>query len=697
MMDTPIKICPNDTEGEVVEIEGLKIQLPKKPLKKDIWFSDKPKAQQHWRTPIFPKELTQISGQDEFNELPAKLRETYSKVIREDFRRRRDGVWFMNNGHPTYITGNHYFMLTHYKLDIGHGNFLQFQRKLFLHWEACNRDGRSIGQVFTKCRRSGYSNMSASILLNDGSQVKDKHLGIVSKTGDDAKNVVFISKVVNGFRNMPWWARPIFDGTTNPRAELAFRTPSKRVTKKSRTIQRDEALNTIIDHKNTTTNAYDGSKLYRLLMDEAGKWETCDLQDFWRINRTCLIVGRRIVGKALVGSTVNPMSMGGSEFKKLVEYSNPGERNENGRTKSGLYSIFIPAYEALEGFFDKHGNPIIDDPKEPVQTIDGDYVSIGAKTFLKNEREALKGDAKELNEFIRQFPFTMDEAFRDSLDTSTFNVAKIYDQLDYNSTLYPFPTRTGNFVWKNGEKDTEVVFMDDPNGKFNVSWLPPTEIRNKKNRERGQLVSPNDFVFGGVDSYDIDETTDNRGSNGAFHLYTGFNMSGNIPSNQFVLEYATRPPLARIFYEDVLMATFYYGAKVLIENNKYGIARHFESRGYMGYLMDRPKNLSTGNSNIKVKTKGIPSNSAEIIQSHAQAIESYIHHHVGYDEEGNAGKMFFDRTLNDWINYRITKRTKYDLTISSGLALLASQNYVKPKPPMDTSDKQFFRRFKFNS
>ena len=85
-------------------------------------------------------------------------------------------------------------------------------------------------------------------------------------------------------------------------------------------------------------------------------------------------------------------------------------------------------------------------------------------------------------------------------------------------------------------------------------------MRNKKKSERNQLISPNDFVFGGVDSYDIDETVDNRGSNGAFHIYTGFTMSGNIPSNQFVLEYATRPPLARIFYEDVLMATFFYGA-----------------------------------------------------------------------------------------------------------------------------------------
>jgi len=58
------------------------------------------------------------------------------------------------------------------------------------------------------------------------------------------------------------------------------------------------------------------------------------------------------------------------------------------------------------------------------------------------------------------------------------------------------------------------------------------------------------------------------------------------------------------------------------------------------------------------------------------------------------GKMYFDRTLEDWIGYKIDNRTKYDLTISSGLALLAAQK-VKTKEKQSTfNEKQFFRRYK---
>ena len=49
---------------------------------------------------------------------------------------------------------------------------------------------------------------------------------------------------------------------------------------------------------------------------------------------------------------------------------------------------------------------------------------------------------------------------------------------------------------------------------------------------------------------------------------------------------------------------FFYGYPILIENNKYGIARYFESRGYDGYLMDRPEHLGSA-SGMKSKTKGI--------------------------------------------------------------------------------------------
>lgn len=169
----------------------------------------------------------------------------------------------------------------------------------------------------------------------------------------------------------------------------------------------------------------------------------------------------------------------------------------------------------------------------------------------------------------------------------------------------------------------------------------------------------------------------------------------SFPSNMFVAEYANRPPLARIFYEDILMAAVFYGYSLLIENNKYGIVRYFESRGYDGYIMDRPEHLKAPGSHSNVKTKGIPSNSQDVIQSHAQAIEAYIHEHVGMDSEsGDYGRMYLDRTLEDWIGYRIDDRTKFDLTISSGLALLAAQKVKQERKMADMSSKVFLRRFK---
>tara|TARA_R110002153_G_scaffold10233_9_gene40707 strand:- start:1506 stop:2519 length:1014 start_codon:yes stop_codon:yes gene_type:complete len=329
--------------------------------------------------------------------------------------------------------------------------------------------------------------------------------------------------------------------------------------------------------------------------------------------------------------------------------------------------------------------PVVEDPEKTVYTEFEEPISIGAKTYLKNERKALVNDSYELNEVIRQFPFTEAEAFRDSAKASLFNVQKIYEQIEYNDDLYPSPIVVGNFVWSGGKQDTEVMFKPDPNGRWRVAWMPPSDLRNKTKPDNAWLGCA------GVDSYDIDATVDGRGSKGACHFYNKFNMGH--PSNMFVAEYASRPPLAKIFYEDVLMAAKFYGYPVLIENNKYGIARYFETRGYDHFLMERPEHLGSKFQSTKTKTKGIPSNSKDVIQAHAQAIEAYIHDHVGLNEDTLAfGKMYFERTLEDWVNFKIDDRTKYDLSISSGLALLAAQGHKPVKVKTDFEKKQFFRK-----
>ena len=457
MTDDSIKICPNGTVGEIVELGGISIALPKRPPKSEILFHEKPRAMQMWSRIPMPKELQRISSMDEWGEMPREFRERFSPYIEQEFRRRREGVWFFNSGEPTYITGRHYMALQWTKFDVGYPSYLKFQRDIFLHLAACEADDRCIGQLYTKCRRSGYTNICSSILVDEGTQVKDKLLGVQSKTGKDAQENIFMKKIVSMFRYYPFFFKPIQDGTTNPRMELAFREPSKKITKKNKTSKAGDALNTVINWKNTTNNAYDGEKLHLLYLDEAGKWEKpTDIRDAWRIQRTCLIVGRKIVGKAMVGSTVNPMDKGGKEYKDLWEDSDPMERNSNGRTRSGLYRLFVPAYDALEGFFDLYGNPVVEDPEEPIEGMDGEPIIIGAKTYLKNEREALINDPSELNEVIRQFPFTTDEAFRDSIEGSLFNIGQIYEQIQHNDDLFPNPVVRGNFVWKDGQKDTEV-------------------------------------------------------------------------------------------------------------------------------------------------------------------------------------------------------------------------------------------------
>ena len=113
-----------------------------------------------------------------------------------------------------------------------------------------------------------------SLQKNDtqATQVKDKLLGIQSKTGKDAQENIFMKKTVSMFKSYPFFFKPIQDGTTNPRMELAFREPSKRITKNNKTSTKGDALNTVINWKNTTNNAYDGEKLHILYLDEAGKW-----------------------------------------------------------------------------------------------------------------------------------------------------------------------------------------------------------------------------------------------------------------------------------------------------------------------------------------------------------------------------------------------------------------------------------------
>lgn len=674
-----VVISKDGTIGQIYEINSVKIALPSVPEKVTDYGNK-------WVAQEYPSELQKIKTIFDWNRRDNAFKSKYVDLIEGEFDKRENGHWFINNGKPTYITGTHYMYLQWTKIDIGLPDFRESNRIFYIYWEACKADVRSFGMDYLKNRRSGFSFMSSSEICNTGTIVRDSRIGILSKTGSDAKKM-FTDKVVPIVRNYPFFFKPIQDGMDNPKTELAFRVPASKITRKNMDQENQDeidGLDTTIDWKNTADNSYDGEKLLLLVHDESGKWEKPEnILNNWRVTKTCLRLGSKIVGKCMMGSTSNALSKGGENFKKLYNDSNPRTRSANGQTKSGLYSLFIPMEWNIEGYIDEFGWPVFEDPEKPIKGIDGEIITQGVTSWWNNEVAALKGDSDALNEFYRQFPRTESHAFRDESKQSVFNLTKIYQQIDYNDSLIKDQVLTrGYFHWKNGVKDSEVIWTPDKNGRFLVSWIPNSRLRNNVINRGGKKFPGNEHLGAfGCDPYDISGVVGGGGSNGALHGMTKFHME-EAPTNEFFLEYIARPQTAEIFFEDVLMACVFYGMPILAENNKARLLYHFKNRGYRAFSMNRPDKHKTKLSKTELEIGGIPNSSEDVRQAHASAIETYIEEYVGLDIEGTyrdpecMGSMYFTKTLEDWARFDPNNRTKHDASISSGLAIMATRKHL---------------------
>jgi hypothetical protein len=666
--------------GQIIEIQNLRIALPAtdEPFKRS-----ESKAEQRWERQEYPKELNRIKSRFDWEDYDTEFKEKWYDYIDKEFTRREKGFWFYNNGTPTYITGTHYMYLQWSKIDVGAADYREANRLFFIFWEACKADDRCYGMCYLKNRRSGFSFMSSAELVNQATISSDARFGILSKSGADAKKM-FTDKVVPISINYPFFFKPIQDGMDRPKTELAYRVPASKLTRRKLDdnvkLKELQGLDTTIDWKNTGDNSYDGEKLKLLAHDESGKWERPDnILNNWRVTKTTLRLGSRIVGKCMMGSTSNALDKGGNNFKKLYYSSDVTKRNRNGQTSSGLYSMFIPMEWNYEGFMDTYGSPVFIREKNIVKGIDGIEIETGVIEHWENEVDGLKDDQDSLNEYYRQFPRTEKHAFRDETKQSLFNLTKIYEQVDYNENLSNSTSVTqGSFQWANGVKDSTVIFTPNKNGRFNISWVPPKTLQNSVILKNGSKHPGNDHIGAfGCDSYDISGTVDGRGSKGALHGLTKFSME-DAPPNHFFLEYISRPQTAEIFFEDVLMACIFYGMPILCENNKPRLLYYFKRRGYRGFSMNRPDKVWNKLSTTEKEIGGIPNSSEDIKQAHAAAIEAYIDSYVGLNEEGY-GDMYHQDTLEDWGKFNINNRTKHDASISSGLAIMAcNKNKYKP-------------------
>ena len=677
-------ICPHGTKGEIINLDGLNITLPKVPDdKKKILFYNKKKKDQYWTRLDVPNGLTPDNE------------DAYAEYIVEEFRRRREGIWFFNNGEPVYLTGTHYFALQWVKMEDsgGYMDFRHAQKNMYYFTKACIVDMRCLGELFVKSRRTGFTYQIICEMLNDSTSTINSRLGITSKSDSDAEKA--FSKFSYGFLNLPFFFQPVVKGTLDSKKLLEFAKPSDRskAAKKKQDTNTDGYLNTLIDYMPTVDSSYDGQKMFRYLGDECSKWNRgANFEKHWGQVSPTFDEGGKIVGKAFVGSTVNAMNKGGAEFKSLYLASDIKKRDKTtDRTPSGLYSFFLPAHKNMTEFTDIYGvcHETVDKGGSFVN-VNGVTKSVGSIAYLEAKRKAKRKENDiAYNEELRAFPMTTEEAFRDELVRALFNTEKINEQKIFNDSInIDSDLVKGRFAWKDGIPDTTVEWHPDNNGRFLVSWIPAPGFRNRfelRNGFGGNSKYPlnDDIGAFGCDPYDISGTVEgvsasghynedtSRASKGALHGLTGFTMK-DAPSNTFFLQYVARPSTAEIFFEDVLMACVFYGMPILAENNKPRLLYHFKNRGYRNFAITRFDKALNRLSPTEKELGGMPNSSEDIKQMHASAIEAYIDKYVGMNHETEEyGSMPFNLTLDDWMKFDINNRTKYDASISSGLAIMA--------------------------
>jgi len=674
-----INIDPHSTKGEIFELDGLKVQIPEAPRnKKDILFWDKKRKDQHWQREPLPQGCTPDNA------------EPFADYILDQFKKRREGVWFYNNGEPTWLSPKHWFQLQWGRMmDDGiYPSYRDAQRKLFYHKEACYIDDMCMGQIFLKSRQTGYTYGMMSDSINMITSRKNITTGLTSMTDDDARKA--FGKMVYTFQELPFFFQPIVKGRADSPNQLVFAKPSdaSKESKKKKELTTDGYLNSSTDFQATKVKAYDGQHMKLYIGDESAKWDRADYIEHLNTLLPTTFRGGRVVGKVFLGSTMGKLDSGGESFKVLYLNSKTTDRKESGYTSTKLYSYFMPAHTNYEFCIDKYGKCWEETPPKGTMNIFGKEIKKGSIQSIKELYEDAKQQGEvALNSAYRAFPMTENHAMRDEAESCVFNLGKLTDQDDYNDGLAEYKRYTrGNFEWENEVRFSRVVFYPDPRGRFKVAWMPSVVdntlgLQNNVVNNRGYYSPMNDFGCIGVDCYGSYTKGKNKQSRGAAHLYLRANNKG-APQNKFIFEYLDKPATQDVFNEDILKAAWFYGMPILAENNRRDFVRYTYLANCRGFNMNRVDKHITQLSGDDLTLGGQPMTGQDILTSHENSIRTFIQRRVGvandaestkFRTEGEMGDMPFEETIRDWMKFDPSNRTAFDATISSGLAIMGTE------------------------
>lgn len=675
-------------------------------IKCEVINANLPLEDQRWTRSVTPKEYTQWRREELARQ---KTEPFYVHPIAEEFRRQEwtrkvNGCWVAlgnRNKKPTdfvYLPGQAYDFFTWWKQDFGYPRLRKVLLKVFHCIQYCKDHPLINGLTLSTNRRFGKTSISMHNLWYEQSFKANRRAGMQAQTRTDASDKWEESFLV-GWRNQPHFFKPKFDHTTRNKSDILFIDRGESgVAALEIAMEGVEqgwgGLNSKIDYRETHATSYDGYKLHDYDVEEPGKWVEEDVYKTIRTIMPSTMDGYKKIGFIFAPTTIEELEKGGDKFIDMFEDSRPSsiKKNSNGKTTSGLISLFISGSEGV--YFDEYGNSIVKDPAKDEIVIGEDGIRLfqGAESWILKNREPYKNNYQMLTKEIRQYPLSWAEAKMMNTQDSPFNIMKLQNRLDQLKAMASNLYITGNFEWVDGIFDGDVEFVrDDLSGRWKMGKLLDIEGQNFEGDKRMSNRVGFEYIEGkkifypknnrlfriGGDPIRYDKTDNPRASKAGAYVYELFNpaIDKNVhrskrTTGNFISEYLFRPNEFSIFGEDMIKACRYFGCSILPEENVNNLRQYFETRGYGQFVLykgDFNNTVIKQNKSLDDAYKGL-SSTDDTVSAGIQRLISLV--------ENDCHRFIFPKQIEQMISFSMKKRTEFDAVMASIYTALAIEATV---------------------
>ena len=671
------------------------------------------------------------------------------------------GYWFYNDGELTFLPPDYFDFLNFYFIDEAQvypeyrddvrrkfcfARYLESATETFADIDS--ETGRAIrnengkydmidlgrrvffGDAEPKTRRTGATHESIHKILKESTTRQSYFSTIISFEGNNAE-IHYKKKLLPAFDKLPMCLKPMWEGSRRPNVLRLDAPPN---------IYHIKGLGSAVTFSDSGgLFKNEGDRLNGLLNDEQGKKSSLDVNIFerWNINKLTMATGMGI--NILDGvyvknpSTVEEMESTAAPYYKMCMMSDFYRRiPHKGQTASGFARIFLPAYLRMEGFIDRFGKSVIENPTERQIRLSPHATFAksrkGAKQMFQAERDALVAEntpqsLEAYRSVRRKSPFTWAECWLGTSGSVGFNLEIVEKRLGELNRLRSFgktPYKTGYFYREFGNPDDRVLWRTDPNiPKFKMSMDLPEQLTNQREMIEiwdglSQKIVPSWRPINGIRfTCGVDPFRNLRASEAKLSSKLGTNLSSSRQSDggiailweydmerdhdkpkkdwdsfKCVLSYRYRPATQEEYFEDVLMAIQYFGALCYPEQNVEAFISYVFKRGYGGYFL-----YDIG---FDGKQKPLPGRytGTEVHQEIIREIKDYIEFRVHSEDH--------DDLLNEIKAFRgVEDFTTKDLLTAFGFSLLGSKSHyreIMANPVSNTIDLDgfgFFQKRKY--